>query len=47
MSLKYERNVRFVQATPDMRDECAKVFENSTLYDRYFKGTEFSERDVV
>lgn len=41
MSLKYERNVRFVQATPDMRDECAKVFENSTLYDRYFKGTEF------
>ena len=39
MSLQYERNVPFVQATPDMRDEGAKFFENSALYDRYMNGT--------
>lgn len=41
MSLKYERNVCFVRVAADRRDECAKVFENSALYDRYFKDTEF------
>ena len=46
MSLKYERKVHFIQADPKRWDEYVEVFNNSVLYDRYFKGTNTLEEWV-
>ena len=40
MSVKCERYVRFEIAVMDRLEEYEAVFENSVLYDRYFKGTD-------
>ena len=39
MSLKYERNVRFVQATPDMRNTMSDYYIENAAYDIDVKGT--------
>ena len=41
MAIKYECRIRFVKGTVDKWDEYVKVFENSALYDHYFKDKDY------
>ena len=43
MSERYGRKVSFIQPGMDRLEECKRVFENSALYDWYFKDTNFLE----
>lgn len=41
MAIKYECRIRFVKGTMDKWDEYVKVFDDSALYDHYFKDKDF------
>ena len=38
--LDYKYRVNFVKGTTDKWDEYVKIFDNSPLYEHYFKGTD-------